>query len=214
MNKYSSYDRDLMSPKDALQVLVEGNTRFVNNDKRQYDMLITRNETKDKQQPFASILGCSDSRASVEFVFDQNLGDLFSVRLAGNIASKEAVGSLEFSTKYLGSKIIVVMGHTNCGAIKAACDQYHEGNIGEIIRLIEPAVAAEKSILSKKDRGSHNEIFVEKVCFHNIQYQIDQILKQSSIIRDQLKEKKVGLIGAIYNLSTGIVEFDLDNAQM
>ena len=214
MNKYSSYDRDLMSPKDALQVLVEGNTRFVNNDKRQYDVLITRNETKDKQQPFASILGCSDSRASVEFIFDQNLGDLFSVRLAGNIASKEAVGSLEFSTKYLGSKIIVVMGHTNCGAIKAACDQYYEGNIGEIIRLIEPAVAAEKSILSKKDRGSHNEIFVEKVCFHNIQYQIDQILKQSSIIRDQLKEKKVALIGAVYNLSTGIVEFDLDNVQM
>ena len=106
------------------------------------------------------------------------------------------------------------MGHTNCGAIKAACDQYYEGNIGEIIRLIEPAVAAEKNILSKKDRGSHNEIFVEKVCFHNIQYQIDQILKQSSIIRDQLKEKKVALIGAVYNLSTGIVEFDLDNVQM
>lgn len=214
MHKNPSINRNSMSPKEALQVLVEGNIRFVNNNKHQYDMLSSRNKTKDKQQPLASILGCSDSRASVEFIFDQNLGDLFSVRLAGNIASKEAVGSLEFSIKHLGSKIIIVMGHTNCGAIKAACDQYYEENIGEIIRLIEPAVAAEKTILSKKDRSSHNEIFVEKVCFHNIQCQIDEILKRSSIIRNQLKEKKVGLIGAIYNLSTGIVEFDLDNAQM
>jgi len=214
MLKIPSIDRNSMSPKEALQVLVEGNIRFVNNDKHQYDMLTTRNETKDKQQPFASILGCSDSRTSIEFIFDQNLGDLFSVRLAGNISSKEAVGSLEFSTKHLGSKIIIVMGHSNCGAIKAACDHYHEENIGEIIRLIEPAVAAEKTVVLEKDRGSHNEIFVEKVCFHNVQCQMDQMLRYSSIIKNQLKAKKVGLIGAVYNLSTGLVEFDLDNAQM
>ena len=214
MHKHPDINSDSITPKDALQILVEGNKRFINNVKRQHDMLNIRDEIKDKQHPFASVLGCSDSRTAVELIFDQNLGDIFSVRLAGNIASRKAIGSIEFSTEFLGSKIIIIMGHTNCGAIKAACDHYHGGNIGEIIRLIEPAVDNEKTILSEKDRNSNNEDFVEKVCFHNVQIQMERTLRYSSIIKNQLKAKKVGLVGAIYNLATGIVEFDLKNAQL
>ena len=214
MHKHPDINSDSITPKDALQILVEGNKRFINNVKRQHDMLNIRDEIKDKQHPFASVLGCSDSRTAVELIFDQNLGDIFSVRLAGNIASRKAIGSIEFSTEFLGSKIIIIMGHTNCGAIKAACDHYHGGNIGEIIRLIEPAVDNEKTILSEKDRNSNNEDFVEKVCFHNVQIQIERTLRYSSIIKNQLKAKKVGLVGAVYNLATGIVEFDLENAQL
>ncbi len=214
MYEHSSFSRESMSPKEALQVLVEGNERFINNVKREYEIPNIRDEIKDKQCPFASVLGCSDSRTSAELIFDQNLGDIFSVRLAGNIASRKAIGSIEFSTKHLGSKIIIIMGHTNCGAIKAACDNYHGGNIGEIIRLIEPAVNSEKTILSKKDRNSKNENFVEKVCFNNVQVQIERILRYSSIIKSQIKEKKVGLVGAVYNLASGKVELDLENVQM
>ena len=213
MYEHSSFSRESMSPKEALQVLVEGNERFINNVKREYEIPNIRDEIKDKQCPFASVLGCSDSRTSAELIFDKNLGDIFSVRLAGNIASRKAIGSIEFSTKHLGSKIII-MGHTNCGAIKAACDNYHGGNIGEIIRLIEPAVNSEKTILSKKDRNSKNENFVEKVCFNNVQVQIERILRYSSIIKSQIKEKKVGLVGAVYNLASGKVELDLENVQM
>ena len=214
MYKHPNLNRDLMSPKEVLQILGEGNERFVNNVKRQHDMLNIRDEIKDKQHPIATVLGCSDSRTSVELIFDQNLGDIFSVRLAGNIASRKAIGSIEFSTEFLGSKIIIIMGHTNCGAIKAACDNYHGGNIGEIIRLIEPAVIAEKTILSEKDRNSSNEDFIEKVCFNNVQAQMNRTLRYSSIIKNQLKAKKVGLVGAVYNLTTGIVEFDFENAQL
>ena len=146
MYKHLNLDRNSMSPKEVLQILVEGNERFVNNVKRQHDMLNIRDEIKDKQHPIATVLGCSDSRTSVELIFDQNLGDIFSVRLAGNIASRKAIGSIEFSTEFLGSKIIIIMGHTNCGAIKAACDHSYGGNIGEIIRLIEPAVDTENTI--------------------------------------------------------------------
>jgi|TARA_B110000967_G_scaffold195910_1_gene225922 carbonic anhydrase len=214
MHKHPDINSDSITPKKALQILVEGNERFINNVKRQHDMLNIRDEIKDKQHPFASVLGCSDSRTAVELIFDQNLGDIFSVRLAGNIASRKAIGSIEFSTEFLGSKIIIIMGHTNCGAIKAACDHYHGGNIGEIIRLIEPAVDAEKTILSEKDRNSNNEDFVEKVCFHNVEIQMERTLRYSSIIKNKLKAKKVGLVGAVYNLATGIVEFDLENAQL
>jgi len=211
MYKHPTLDRNNISSRETLNVLIEGNRRFVNNVKRQHNMLNVRDEIKDKQHPFASILGCSDSRTTVELVFDQNLGDIFSVRLAGNIASGEAIGSLEFSCKYLGSKIIVVMGHTHCGAIKAACDHYQDGHIGGIIKLIDPAVESEKTI-QDPDRHSKNELFVDKVCFLNVQEQMDRILSRSSTIKDLLKAKEIGLIGAVYNLSTGIVEFDKESA--
>ena len=197
-----------MSPQEALDILIEGNHRFTNNQtsKKDYQSLIEI--TKDKQHPFTSFLSCSDSRAPVELLFDQALGDVFSVRLAGNIASDKGIGSLEFASKYLGSKLIVVLGHTSCGAIKAACDNFREGHIGEIINHIRPAVRQEKTVLTERD--SNNEDFVAKVCAQNVRVQIKQILHSSDIIEDMLNDKKIGLIGGVYDISTGKVEFLAD----
>jgi carbonic anhydrase len=206
MYRHPLEDRDKLTPRQALDILIEGNQRFKNNVQREHDMLSVRDVIKEKQHPFASVLGCSDSRTTVELIFDQNLGDIFSVRLAGNIASIKAIGSLEFSCKYLGSKLIVVMGHSNCGAIKAACDHYKGGNIGEIIELIDPAVHLEKTITDQRD--SSNNAFVEKVCFHNVEVQMDRILKRSPLLTDMIEKKEIGLVGAVYNLVTGEVEFD------
>lgn len=212
MYRHPNLDRDLITPKQALDILVEGNERFINNVKVQHDMLNVRDEIKDKQHPFASVLGCSDSRTTVELIFDQNLGDIFSVRLAGNIASRKAIGSLEFSTEYLGSKIIIVMGHSNCGAVKAACDNFHGGNIGEIVHLISPAVEEETTITQKTQRNSSNNEFVEKVCFLNVRAQIKRILRYSQIIKKQVEGGRVGLVGGVYDLASGKVAFDLDQA--
>jgi carbonic anhydrase len=206
MYRHPDIDRDKLTPRQALDILIEGNQRFKNNVLRERDMLRVRDETVEKQHPFASVLSCSDSRTTVELIFDQNLGDIFSVRLAGNIASIKAIGSLEFSCKYLGSKLVVVMGHTNCGAIKAACDHYKGGNIGEIIELIDPAVLLEKTITDK--RNSSNDAFVERVCFHNVEVQMERILKRSPLLTDMIEKKEIGLIGAVYNLASGEVEFD------
>jgi carbonic anhydrase len=206
MYRHPDIDRDKLTPRQALDILIEGNQRFKNNVLRERDMLRVRDETVEKQHPFASVLSCSDSRTTVELIFDQNLGDIFSVRLAGNIASIKAIGSLEFSCKYLGSKLVVVMGHTNCGAIKAACDHYKGGNIGEIIELIDPAVSLEKTITDKRD--SSNEAFVERVCFHNVEVQMERILKRSPLLTEMIEKKEIGLVGAVYNLASGEVEFD------
>ncbi len=209
MYRHPEIDRDHLTPRQALDILIEGNQRFKNNVLREHDMLRVRDETVDKQHPFASVLSCSDSRTTVELIFDQNLGDIFSVRLAGNIASIKAIGSLEFSCKYLGSKLVIVMGHTNCGAIKAACDHYKGGNIGEIIELIDPAVLLEKTITDKRD--SSNDAFVERVCFHNVEVQMERILKRSPLLTEMIEKKEIGLVGAVYNLASGEVEFDLNH---
>ena len=206
MYRHPEIDRDHLTPRQALDILIEGNQRFKNNVLREHDMLRVRDETVDKQHPFASVLSCSDSRTTVELIFDQNLGDIFSVRLAGNIASIKAIGSLEFSCKYLGSKLVVVMGHSSCGAIKAACDHYKGGNIGEIIELIDPAVLLEKTITDKRD--STNDAFVERVCFHNVEVQMERILKRSPLLTDMIEKKEIGLVGAVYNLASGEVEFN------
>ena len=208
MYRHPDIDRDKLTPRQALDILIEGNQRFKNNVLREHDMLRVRDESVDKQHPFASVLSCSDSRTTVELIFDQNLGDIFSVRLAGNIASNKAIGSLELSCKYLGSKLVIVMGHTNCGAIRAACDHYKGGNIGEIIELIDPAVNLEKTI--SDNRNSTNDLFVGKVCFHNVEIQMERILKRSPLLTDMIDRKEIGLIGAVYNLASGEVEFDQD----
>ena len=200
-------DRDQMTPQQAIEILQQGNERFVNNVKRQHDMLSVRDELKDKQHPFASILSCSDSRTTVELIFDQNLGDIFSVRLAGNVASTLAIGSLEFSTEYLGSKLVVVMGHSNCGAVKAACDHFKGGNIGEIINMIDPAVSLETTVSS--DRNSSNTSFVDKVCWHNVHEQINNIKQHSEIINQMVIDNQIALVGAVYDLASGSVLFDI-----
>lgn len=207
MYMHPEIDRDQMTPQQAIEILQQGNERFVNNVKRQHDMLSVRDELKDKQHPFASILSCSDSRTTVELIFDQNLGDIFSVRLAGNVASTLAIGSLEFSTEYLGSKLVVVMGHSNCGAVKAACDHFKGGNIGEIINMIDPAVSLETTVSS--DRNSSNTSFVDKVCWHNVHEQINNIKQHSEIINQMVIDNQIALVGAVYDLASGSVQFDI-----
>ncbi|EUJ11048.1 carbonic anhydrase [Methylophilaceae bacterium 11] len=206
MYKHPLIDRDKMTPAEALDILIEGNHRFINNYSVEKDFQSLLRITRDKQHPFASFLSCSDSRAPVELVFDQALGDIFSVRLAGNIASDKAVGSLEFSSKYLGSKLIVVMGHTSCGAVKAACDDFKDGHIGEIINLIKPSIRHEKTIAAEQ-RNSKNPDFVEKINALNVKYQIDSIIRMSDIIADMIESREIGIIGGIYDLETGKVKF-------
>jgi carbonic anhydrase len=196
-----------MSPKEALDILVEGNQRFMNNYSDDKDFQSLLNITKDKQHPFASFLSCSDSRAPVELLFDQALGDIFSVRLAGNIASDKAIGSLEFGSKYLGSKLIVVMGHTSCGAVKAACDDFKDGHIGEIINFIKPSIRHEKTVLNKDDRNSKNPDFVQKINVLNVKHQIDTIIRQSDIVNDMIEARQIAIVGSIYDLATGKVNF-------
>ena len=205
MYKHPLVDRDKMSPKEALDILIEGNYRFANNLIGNKDMQSLVESTKNKQHPFAAFLSCSDSRAPVELLFDQALGDIFSVRLAGNIASDKCIGSLEFSSKYLGSKLIVVMGHSSCGAVKAACDDFKDGHIGEIVNMIKPAIRHEKTVL--EERNSNNEAFVQKICALNVRYQIDQIIRTSDIIQDMITAKQIGVVGGVYDLNTGKVEF-------
>ena len=205
MYQHPLLNRDKMTPQEAMDILIEGNHRFTNNLSADKNMLGLVHMTKDRQHPFASVLSCSDSRAPVEILVDQSLGDIFSVRLAGNIASDKCIGSLEFSSKYLGSKLLVVLGHTDCGAVKAACDDFREGHIGEIINLIRPAVRMEKTTASQRDSG--NASFVDKVCALNVQVQINEIVHSSDIIQDMLAAKQIGMVGGIYNLASGEVRF-------
>jgi carbonic anhydrase len=205
MYKHPLLDRDKMSPQQALDVLIEGNHRFVNNLIANKDMQSLVQIIKDRQHPFASFLSCSDSRAPVELLFDQALGDIFSVRLAGNIASDKAIGSLEFSTKYLASKLIVVLGHSDCGAVKAACDNFRDGHIGEIINMIRPALRLEKTVTEQRD--SSNTEFIQKICALNVKMQMDEIIHSSDIIQEMLDAKQIGIVGGIYDLSTGAVKF-------
>jgi carbonic anhydrase len=179
-----------LSPQDALDILVQGNKRFIENKQQDKNFSEMREALENIQQPFAAILGCSDSRVAPELIFDQTLGDIFSVRLAGNVACRKAIGSLEYSCKYLGSKIIVVMGHSNCGAVKAACDNFEEGNITEIIKLLQPAVSEETTTLDP-ERNSKNSEFVANVCFLNVKKQIQNIINQSDILRDLLIKSKL-----------------------
>ena len=209
MYKHPLIDRDKMTPQEALDILIDGNHRFANNLTANKDLHNLVMMTKDKQHPFVSMLSCSDSRAPVEMVFDQALGDVFSVRLAGNIASDKAIGSLEFGCKYLGSKLIVVLGHTACGAVKAACDNFKDGHIGEITNLIKPAVRLEKSVLQNRD--SSNAEFVTKVCELSVQVQMDEIIHSSEILQDMLASRQIAIVGGIYELASGEVRF-MDNA--
>ncbi len=207
MYKHPLLDRDKMTPREALQILVEGNQRFTSDREQDKDYKSLIEITKEKQHPFASFLSCSDSRAPVELLFDQALGDVFSVRLAGNIASDKAIGSLEFASKYLGSKLIVVMGHSSCGAVKAACDNFMDGHIGEIINLIKPSIRHEKTVTDTSQRNARNVDFVEKVCALNVKYQIDTIVRCSDIVDDMLHSQQIGIIGAVYDISNGRVDF-------
>jgi len=194
-----------ITPEIAVGLLKEGNKRFVNNLKVNRNLLQQANETSDGQHPFAVILSCIDSRTSVELIFDQGLGDVFSVRIAGNIINEDILGSMEFACKVAGSKIIVVLGHTKCGAIRGACDHVEMGNLTALLSKIQPAVYDEKSIIEK--RNSSNDEFVEKVATINVKRTVQAIMERSPILKEMIETGAIGIIGGSHNITTGEVTF-------
>lgn len=196
-----------MTPEKALQFLKEGNKRFQNNLKAHRNLLEQVNETADGQFPFATILSCIDSRVSAELVFDQGLGDIFSIRIAGNFVNQDILGSMEFACKLAGSKLLVVLGHTSCGAIKGACDHARLGHLTSLIHKIEPAVAAVKKPKEEKLRTSQNLKFVDAVAEMNVKMAIDDIRSQSKILYDMEEVGEIAIVGAMYDLSNGKVTF-------
>lgn len=194
-----------ITPGQALELLKEGNKRFVNNLKINRDLLQQANETSDGQHPFAVILSCIDSRTSAELIFDQGLGDIFSVRIAGNIINEDILGSMEFGCKVAGSKIIVVLGHTKCGAVKGACDHVEMGNLTALLTKLRPAVDDENTIA--ENRNSSNSEFVEKVATINVKRTVKSIMERSPILKEMIEAGEIGIVGGNYDVSNGIVTF-------
>jgi carbonic anhydrase len=194
-----------ITPAMALDLLKEGNKRFVNNLKVNRNLLQQANETSDGQHPFAIILSCIDSRTSVELIFDQGLGDVFSVRIAGNIINEDILGSMEFACKVAGSKFIVVLGHTKCGAVKGACDHVEMGNLTALLSKLQPAVYDAKT--ETGNRNSGNDDFVEKVSAINVKRSVHAILERSPILKELLEKGTIGIIGGSHDISTGAVTF-------
>jgi carbonic anhydrase len=194
-----------ITPRNALEILQKGNVRFVNNLKANRDLLEQVNATQDGQWPFAIILSCIDSRTSAELIFDQGLGDVFSVRIAGNIVNTDILGSMEFACKVAGSKLIVVLGHTKCGAVKGACDNVEMGNLTELLSKLQPAVYAEKTTTTQRD--SSNVTFVENVSKLNVKRNVKNIIERSFILEKMVENGEIGVVGAMYDIETGTVEF-------
>lgn len=196
-----------LTPRMALEILQEGNGRFIKNLKAQRDLLGQVNDTREGQWPFATILSCIDSRTSAELIFDQGLGDIFSIRIAGNIVNTDILGSMEFACKLAGSKLIVVLGHTKCGAVKGACDHVEMGNLTELLSKLQPAVYAERETPNAETRNSKNPEFVENVAAINVRRSVKSIIERSFIIEQMVENGEIGVVGAMYNIETGQVEF-------
>lgn len=205
MKAHNKETQAQMTPRKALQFLQEGNNRFINNLKANRNLLEQVNETRDGQWPFATILSCIDSRTSAELIFDQGLGDVFSVRIAGNIVNTDILGSMEFACKVAGSKLIVVLGHSKCGAVKGACDHVEMGNLTELLSKIQPAVYEEK--VTTSERSSKNSEFVENVAEINVKRSVKNIIERSFVLEQMLENGQIGIVGAMHDIETGVVTF-------
>ena len=199
--------QDAMTPETAMQVLKEGNARFQQNAQINRKLSDQVAETSTGQFPFATVLSCIDSRVPAELVFDQGIGDIFSVRIAGNFVNQDILGSMEFASKLAGTKLIVVMGHTACGAVKGACDDAKLGNLTSMLEKIKPAVEAVKFPEDLSLRNSSNSDFVNEVAVKNVQLTIDRILIESEVLSEMYQKNEIGIIGAMYDISSGAVEF-------
>lgn len=197
--------RDAITPKEAVNILKKGNQRFVENLKIDRHHLTQVNETSEGQHPLAFILSCIDSRTSAELIFDQGLGDVFSCRIAGNILNDDIIGSMEFACKVVGVKVIAVIGHSKCGAINGACDDVKLGNLTTLLDKVKPAIAAETQ--TKENRTSSNQEFVENVTKLNVELALDEILKRSEIIKEMYENKEIDIVGGMYDVATGVVDF-------
>jgi carbonic anhydrase len=210
MRAHSKETQASLTPRMALEILQEGNGRFIKNLKAQRDLLAQVNDTREGQWPFATILSCIDSRTSAELIFDQGLGDVFSIRIAGNIVNTDILGSMEFACKVAGSKLIVVLGHTKCGAVKGACDHVEMGNLTELLSKLQPAVYSESETTAADKRNSKNGKFVENVASLNVKRGVKNIIERSFILEEMLDKGEIGIVGAMYNIDTGKVEFYKD----
>ena len=208
MRTHNKESQSTITPSIAMEILKDGNKRFVSNLKFNRNLLQQVNETRDGQWPIAIVLSCIDSRTSAELIFDQGLGDIFSVRIAGNIVNEDILGSMEFACKVAGSKFIVVLGHTKCGAVKGACDHVEMGNLTTLLSKLQPAV--EEETITKKDRNSKNSEFVENVASINVRRAVNEIMQRSPILNEMIQNGEIGICGAMYNVETGVVDFYTD----
>ncbi len=207
MKAHTRETQATMTPQKSLQYLKEGNLRFQNNLKANRNLLEQVNDTSDGQFPFATVLSCIDSRVSAELVFDQGLGDIFSIRIAGNFVNQDILGSMEFACKLAGTKLIVVLGHTSCGAVKGACDDAKLGNLTSMLEKIKPAVNAVSEPSNPEFRNSNNSEFVDSVASMNVNLTIERILNESPVLKEMNDKGEIMIVGAMYDIFTGEVKF-------
>ncbi len=205
MRTQSKETQSHLTPDLAIQILKDGNGRFIQNLKANRNLLQQVNETSTGQYPFATILSCIDSRTSAELIFDQGLGDIFSIRIAGNILNEDILGSMEFATKVVGTKVIVVLGHTKCGAIVGACNHVEMGHLTTLLNKIQPAIYNEKQ--TKDNRTGSNAMFVHNVTEINVHLTIERIRRESPIIAELEKTGQIKIVGGMYDVETGAVTF-------
>jgi len=205
MRTHTKETQRTLSPEHALEILKEGNERFVNNIKAHRNLLEQVNDTSSGQFPFAAILSCIDSRTSAELIFDQGLGDILSIRIAGNILNEDILGSMELACKIAGSKLIVVLGHTKCGAIEGACNNIELGHITNLLKKIKPAIEKEKETV--QNRTASNLEFVKRVTSNNVFITVQKIKEQSKLLAEMEKADEIKIVGGLYDLDTGKVNF-------
>ncbi len=207
MKVHTSETQATITPIRALELLKDGNQRFINNLRVNRNLLQQANDTRDGQWPFATIVSCIDSRTSAELVFDQGLGDIFSIRIAGNVVNTDIIGSLEFACQLAGSRLIAVLGHTRCGAIKGACDHVEMGNLTELLSKIQPAVYEENLTLDPSERTSANAAFAENVAQLNVRRSVRTIVNRSHVLAGLIDAGRVAIIGGMHDLASGKVTF-------
>ncbi len=205
MKAHTAETQATITPAKALEILIEGNQRFINNLKINRNLLEQVNETKDGQFPFAVVLSCIDSRTSAELIFDQGLGDVFSIRIAGNIINNDILGSMEFACKLAGSKLIVVLGHSKCGAIKGACAGVKIGNLTGLLEKINPAIVAIENEMPNTDQTDPE--FINAVEKQNVICMMDTIIKESPVLKELYESGEIGMVGSYYDVETGEVSF-------
>ena len=207
MKAHTKETQASITPTTALQLLKEGNQRFQNNFKANRDLIEQVKSTSAGQFPFATVLSCIDSRVSAELVFDQGVGDIFSARVAGNFVNEDILGSMEFACKLAGTKLLVVLGHTACGAIKGACDDAKMGNLTKLIAKLKPAVEAVSEPSDASLRNSGNSKFVDTVAKTNVKLTAENIRKESEVLAQMEQDKEIMIVGGMYDISNGAVSF-------
>lgn len=207
MKAHTQETQAAITPDAAITILKEGNKRFMSNTGADRDLLDQVADTSSGQYPFATILHCIDSRVSAELLFDQGIGDVFSIRIAGNFVNDDILGSMEFACKLAGTKVIVVLGHTACGAVKGACDDAKLGNLTTLISKLKPAVAAVDSPSDPNERTSKNIDFVNSVAEKNVYMTMDNIRSRSEVLKEMEDNGVIKIVGGMYDIKDGSVTF-------